>query len=49
MPKVLRVFVSPCLHAAVMTAAAVSGAFAQAPSHQHYANTAEAQKPAPDG
>jgi tetratricopeptide (TPR) repeat protein len=49
MPKVHRAVVSPFLRAAVIVAATASGAFAQAPSHQHYAQTAEAQRPAPDG
>jgi len=49
MPKVLRLVVPPCLHAALVAAATASGAAAQAPSHQHYATTAEAQRPAPDG
>ena len=49
MPKVHRAVVSPFLAAAVMTAAAFTCAFAQAPSHQHYAATADARQPAPDG
>jgi len=49
MPKVHRAVVSPFLHAAVIAAATASSAIAQTPSHQHYAKTAEAQQPAPDG
>jgi tetratricopeptide (TPR) repeat protein len=49
MPKVHRVAVSPFLHAVVIATATAPGVLAQAPSHQHYATTADAQRPAPDG
>ncbi len=49
MPQPPRVVVYPFVHAALIAAVTAAGASAQAPSHQHYATTAEAQRPAPDG
>jgi tetratricopeptide (TPR) repeat protein len=48
MPKLLRVALSVS-SLAIAAAAADTAALAQAPSHQHYATTVEAQRPAPDG
>ena len=49
MPTVPRVVVSPFLQAVALAAATAASAFSQTPSHQHYAQTSEAQRPAPDG
>ena len=49
MPQPPRVVVYAFVHAALIAAATAAAASAQAPSHQHYAKTAEAQQPAPDG
>ena len=49
MPQPLRVVSYTFVHAALIAAVTAAGAFAQAPSHQHYATTADAQRPAPDG
>ncbi len=49
MPQPPRVVVYTFVHAALIAAVTAAGASAQAPSHQHYATTAEAQRPAPDG
>jgi hypothetical protein len=48
MPQPPRVVVYAFVQAALLATAAAR-ASAQAPSHQHYAQTAEAQRPAPDG
>ena len=49
MPQPSCVVVHRFVHAALIAAVTAAGASAQAPSHQHYATTAEAQRPAPDG
>ena len=44
MPQLPRVVGYPFVHAALIGAVTAAGAFAQAPSHQHYATTAEARR-----